>query len=240
MLKTRGITKHFGGLYAVRTLDVEIEDGSIVGLIGPNGAGKTTFFNLISGFFHPDEGQIVFAGRDVTRLQPFQVCRLGVGRTFQIPRPFAHADVLTNVTVASLNHTHSVPAARRLAAETLEFVGLWPKRGTLASTLTIAERKRLEVARALATQPRLLLLDEVMAGLNPGELKALIELARQIHQRGVTVLMIEHLMAVIMSLSQKVIVLHHGEKIAEGPPQAVASDPSVIRAYLGEGYMMSA
>jgi branched-chain amino acid transport system ATP-binding protein len=240
MLKTRGVTKHFGGLYAVRGLDVEIEEGAIVGLIGPNGAGKTTFFNLVSGFFHPDEGQISFSGRDVTYLQPYQICRLGVGRTFQIPRPFAHVDVLTNVTVASLNHTRSVPVARRLAAETLEFVGLWPKHTSLASTLTISDRKRLEVARALATQPRLLLLDEVMAGLNPGELQAMIDLARQINQRGVTLLLIEHLMAVIMSLSQKVIVLHHGEKIAEGTPQAVASSASVIQAYLGEGYMTSA
>ena len=233
LLEIAGLSKRFGGLLAVNRFDLTVQTGEIVGLIGPNGAGKTSVFHLISGFHAPTAGVIRFKGASVTGLKPHEVCRRGLGRTFQIVQPFAGLSALDNVMIGSFNRTAEVGEARRRAADVLDFVGLGARRTVLARTLTLAERKRLEMARGLATGPELLLLDEVMAGLNPTEVDQIIRLIRTIHERGVSLLIIEHVMQAIMALSHRVVVLHHGEKIAEGPPAAVAHEPAVVEAYLG-------
>jgi branched-chain amino acid transport system ATP-binding protein len=237
LLELLGVSKAFGGLRAVAGLHFEVAEGEIVGLIGPNGSGKTTVFNLVSGVYVPDAGAIAFAGEPIAGRRPHEICRRGVARTFQIVQPFPSLTVLENVRVGAFRTLRDPARAGAEAEAVLQLVGLADKRAALPSSLTIADRKRLELARALATRPRLLLLDEVMAGLRPTETLEIVELIKRIHAGGVTLLVIEHVMRAIMSLSHRIVVLHHGEKIAEGAPREVARHPEVVRAYLGEEYV---
>jgi branched-chain amino acid transport system ATP-binding protein len=239
ILQAENLSKSFGGLAALKAVSFGIEEGEILGLIGPNGAGKTTLFNVISGFFRPDQGRVVFAGEPVSHLNAPSLCRCGLVRTFQVVKPFGNLTALQNVMVGSFLRTADPGLAREQALEVMELVGLSGRQDTAAKSLTISDRKRLEVARALATRPRLLLLDEVMAGLNPTELVQMLEILKRIRERGVTLLVIEHIMAAIMTISERILVLHHGEKIAEALPKEVASDKRVIDAYLGEEYLLA-
>jgi branched-chain amino acid transport system ATP-binding protein len=239
ILHIKNVSKRFGGLVAINNFSVDIEKGEIVGLIGPNGAGKTTIFNVITGVYPNDGGEIFFKENCINGIRPCDACSIGIGRTFQVAKPFAGKSVLYNVMVGSFCRTNDRREAAKKASEVLDFLGLLSKRDQLAKSLTIADRKRLEVARALATDPELLLLDEVMAGLNPKETEEAILLVRDIAHRGTTILIIEHVMQVIMSLSHRIAVLHHGEKIAEGPPGQIAHDEKVIKAYLGDEYATS-
>ena len=234
VLNVQSVTMAFGGLRAVDDVSFDVKPGEIVGLIGPNGAGKTTLFNVISGYLKPTQGRILFHGDDITGKPPYDLAKIGIGRTFQIVKPFAGISVLENVMVAALLKHPSKKNAEANARAVLEFTGLLDKAHMPASSLTLPGRKRLEIAKALALEPSLLLFDEVMAGLNPTEVKETTGLIQQVRDRGVTVLLIEHNMRVIMSLSNRVIVLNYGEKIAEGSPKEVAENPLVIKAYLGE------
>jgi branched-chain amino acid transport system ATP-binding protein len=237
ILEGKGVTKHFGGLAAVSRVDFEVDQGEIVGLIGPNGAGKTTLFNLISGALVPKPGTITFKDKKINGLKPYRICRMGLARTFQAVKVFPNMPVFQNVLLGSLfgtsNRLSSAQAAAQ-ATETLEFVGLSEVRAIPAKDLTLANQKRIEVASALATGPELLLLDEVMAGLNATEVAESMELVGKIHDRGITVFMIEHVMKAIMNVCDRIMVLHHGEKIAEGTPQEIAASKTVIEVYLGE------
>lgn len=236
LLESCDLTKSFGGLVAVNQLSLTVERGTVLGIIGPNGSGKTTFFNLITGMLPADKGKIIFNGQDITRLRPHRIARLGVGRTFQIPAPFNKMTVLENVMVSSFIHTSSMKKAKKKAWEVLEKVGLVEKANFQVLNVTLEDRKRLELARALAIEPSLLLLDEVMSGLTPVEVKSAISLINQMHRQGLTVIIVEHVMDVILSLCDRVIVLDYGRKIAEDTPQKIVNHPEVIRAYLGERY----
>ena len=241
LLEGRAVSKRFGGLTAVSNVDFTVFKGEILGLIGPNGAGKTTLLNCITGFGSPNGGEVLFRGTRIESLKPHVITRMGVARTFQIVQPFPNLTVLDNVTMGALFGSEKaqkeVRLAHAVAEEKLEMVGLIDKADSLASQLTLAERKRLEFAKSLATDPEILLLDEVNAGLNQTEIQSAISLIQKVRDQGVTVLIIEHLMKVIMDLSDRVIVLHHGEKIAEGAPREVTGDEQVIKAYLGEKYV---
>ena len=235
LLEVRGISKSFRGLRAVGNASFAIPEGDINGLIGPNGAGKTTIFNMIAGVYAPDAGEIIFQGRRIDRLRPDQVCGAGVGRTFQIVKPFAGLTVLDNVMVGAFLKERTSAGARAVAIAILEKLGLGPKRDLPAASLTLPDRKRLEVARALATRPKLLLLDEVMAGLRPTECDQMVEVFRSLNRAdGTTILLIEHVMRAVMALARHIGVLHHGELIARGTPEQVVRDPAVLECYLGE------
>jgi len=237
ILEGEGVTKYFGGLAAVSNVDFHVDKGEIAGLIGPNGAGKTTLFNLISAALVPKPGVIRFKGENVTGRKPHQICRMGVARTFQEVKVFANMPVFENVRLGSLFGAlpgMSSADATREATGLLDFVGLSAVRATPAKDLTLANQKRLEVARALATKPELLLLDELMAGLNPTEIAQAMELVTSIRDKGITIFMIEHVMKAIMSVCDRIMVLHHGEKIAEGTPGEIATSRTVIEVYLGE------
>ena len=237
ILEGEGVTKYFGGLAAVSHVNFAVDQGEVVGLIGPNGAGKTTLFNLISGAFVPKSGVIKFKGEKISGLKPYKICRMGVARTFQSVKVFANMSVLQNVLLGAYFGTPtgmSAADAAREATESLEFVGLSAVKAAPTKDLTLANQKRLEVARALATKPELLLLDELMAGLNPTEVAQAMELITRIRGEGITIFMIEHVMKAIMSVCDRIIVLHHGEKIAEGTPQEVATNKTVVEVYLGE------
>jgi branched-chain amino acid transport system ATP-binding protein len=235
LLEVRGISKSFRGLRAVSDASFELPEGDINGLIGPNGAGKTTIFNMIAGVYAPDAGEIVFQGKPIHGLRPDQVCTAGIGRTFQIVKPFAGLSVLDNVVVGAFLRERHTASARRLAASILDKLGLGAKRDLPAASLTLPDRKRLEVARALATRPRLLLLDEVMAGLRPTECDQMVAVFREINRAdGTTILLIEHVMRAVMALAKHIGVLHHGEVIARGTPEQVVRDPAVLECYLGE------
>jgi branched-chain amino acid transport system ATP-binding protein len=235
LLTLESASKRFGGLLANRDVSLTIEAGEIVGLIGPNGAGKTTLFNCITGYMHPDGGRILFDATDVTHARPERICRLGVARTWQVVRAFGRMTALDNVVCGALQRTGRVSEARARATELLEFTGLGGRSDVPAATLTLADKKRLEIARALATRPKLLLLDEAMSGLTPLESAAAVALVRRIHaELRMTICVVEHVMEVVMPLSHRVVVLDYGVKIADGEPQAVVRDEQVIRAYLGE------
>jgi branched-chain amino acid transport system ATP-binding protein len=235
MLQVNSISKSFRGLRAVQDASFAVPEGGIVGLIGPNGAGKTTIFNMIAGVYAPDSGSISFQGSPIHGLRPDQICSLGIGRTFQIVKPFAGLSVLDNVMVGAFLKEPSSPGARSASIKILEKLGLGAKRDLPASSLTLPDRKRLEVARALATRPKLLLLDEVMAGLRPTECDQIVTVFRELNRaEGLTVLLIEHVMRAVMALAGRIVVLHHGEVIAHGTPEEVVRDKAVLECYLGE------
>jgi branched-chain amino acid transport system ATP-binding protein len=237
ILSAKNISKSFGGLMAVGDLSFELEKGEILALIGPNGAGKTTVFNCLSGFLPADDGEIYLEGRRLGGLQPFQICQMGMARTFQIVKPFLTISVLDNVMVGALAREKSTATAKKKSLEIIDFAGLSPWAYKEAQGLPLPRRKRLELARALATRPKVLLLDEVMAGLNPTEVDELIALLKEVNRQGVTILLIEHVMRGVMALSRRVIVINYGVKIAEGSPGEVVKDKQVIEAYLGKEFL---
>jgi branched-chain amino acid transport system ATP-binding protein len=234
LLEVTDVSKNFSGLRAVSDVSFAVPEGAVFAVIGPNGAGKTTLFNMIAGVFAPNAGTITFDGERIDGRTPDQVCRRGIGRTFQIVRPFPNLTVEDNVVIGALLRRTDTAAALKRAHEVLWHLDLFDKRAQLASSLTLPDRKRLEVARALATDPKLLLLDEVMAGLRPTETDRMVEILRRINREtGLTILLIEHVMRAVMSLASRVLVLHHGATIAEGAPQDVVRDPHVVQSYLG-------
>ena len=237
ILEIKNLSKNFKGLKAVSNVSFSVEEGKITGLIGSNGAGKTTLFNMVSGVFPPTEGNVIYKGTDITGMKPYKYSGLGIARTFQIMKPLAHMTVLDNVASGALygkKKIGSLKHAKEYAEEILEFTGLYEKKDWLPGNMGTAYKKRLEVARALVTNPDLLLLDEVMAGLNPTETDEAIELFRKINSNGTTILLIEHVMRAVANLCEKVVVMHHGEMITEGTPQEVMNDPYVIEIYLGK------
>ena len=239
ILDVRNMVMRFGGLTAVDRLNLHIEEGEILGLIGPNGAGKSTAFNCIAGVYAPTEGEVEFRGEVINRQKPWTLCKKGLARTFQIVKPFATKSVLYNVMVGAFATTDKTDEAREKALAVLETLNFTDKKEIKAGNLTIADRKRLEIARALATEPKLLLLDEVMAGLRPSEVDEVVAVIQQVRDRGVTIFVIEHIMRAVMALSDRIVVIHFGNKIAEGTPKEVASNENVIKAYLGAEYGVS-
>ena len=235
LLEVDRISKSFSGLRAVQDVSFEVPEGEIVALIGPNGAGKTTCFNVIAGVYKSDSGEVRLGGTRISGWRADQICRAGVARTFQLVKPFAGLTVTENVVVGALNASASVDEARQKASDVIARLGLGAKRDHMAASLTLPERKRLEVARALATKPRILLLDEVMAGLRPTEMDHMVAFFRELNTTlGLTILLVEHVMRAVMALSKRIVVLHHGQVIASGPPEAVTRDPAVLECYLGE------
>ena len=239
-LVVEGVAKRFGGLRAVQDVSFTVRDNETLAVIGPNGAGKTTAFNLIMGFYRPDAGSIRAFGREIVGLRPYQVCAQGLARTFQVAKPFGGMTVLDNVMTGAFLRDRSPAAAREKAREAIAFVGLSNKEKTPARDLTTIDQRRLEMARALATQPRLLLLDEVMAGLNGSEVDQAVALVHKLAGRGLTIVIVEHLMRAVMAVAKHIVVLDHGQKIAEGEPKEVMNNPEVIRAYLGSAHVQAA
>jgi branched-chain amino acid transport system ATP-binding protein len=232
-LVVKGLSKRFGGLRAVQDVSFSVQENETVALIGPNGAGKTTSFHLITGFHRPDSGSVTAFGKEVAGMKPHDVCALGMVRTFQVAKPFGAMTVLDNVMTGAFLRDRHVATAREKALEAIEFTGLAAKEKTAAKDLTTIDQRRLEMARALATQPRILLLDEVMAGLNPSEIDQAVALVKKLSSRGLTIVIVEHVMRAIMAVARHIVVLDHGQKIAEGAPKEIVENPEVIRAYLG-------
>jgi branched-chain amino acid transport system ATP-binding protein len=232
-LVIKGLSKRFGGLRAVQDVNFTIQENETVALIGPNGAGKTTSFNLITGFHKPDSGSVLAYGREIVGLKPHDICAHGLARTFQVAKPFGAMTVLDNVMTGAFLRDRHANVAREKAREAIEFVGLSVRENTAAKDLTTIDQRRLEMARALATQPRLLLLDEVMAGLNPSEIDQAVGLVGKLSSRGLTIVIVEHVMRAIMAVARRIVVLDHGQKIAEGTPKQIVENPEVVRAYLG-------
>jgi branched-chain amino acid transport system ATP-binding protein len=239
LLEVQGLSKHFGGLVANDRIDLRVDKGEIVGLIGPNGAGKTTLFNCIAGFYPPTAGNVQFKGEDITGLPANEICLRGIARTFQIVRIFKDMSVLDNVMVGAFSRTNSAARAKQRALEVLDFCGLAAKKSLLAGGLTIADKKRLDFTKALATDPSLLMLDEAIAGLNQTETAEAVELVKKVRDSGITVLLVEHVMEVVMPISSRVVVLEYGKKIAEDSPEKVIHNEEVIKAYLGDKYHAS-
>jgi branched-chain amino acid transport system ATP-binding protein len=234
LLEVRNVSMFFGGLAAISDVSFGVNKGEILALIGPNGAGKTTMFNVVNGFYSPTKGQVLFKDKKISGLKPHQICRLGIARTFQVVKPLQRMSVFDNVMASAFLRVSSRSKAVELAQETIEFTGLQGDRDVISKGLPLGKRKKLEIARALATQPEMLLLDESFAGLNSAELDDSIEIIRKIKQRGITIMIIEHHMKVIMAISDRIVVINYGEKIAEGTPQEIANNPLVVEAYLGE------
>lgn len=240
LLAVEAISKRYGGLQAVKDLSFDLRQGEILGLLGPNGAGKTTAFNMIAGYVRADAGRIVFEGRDIAGAKPWAVCAAGIARTFQLSRPFGGMTVRENLVVGHLEKTRDRAASLRMADELIDFLGLQALADTDAELLTAFDRRKVELGRALSTKPTLLLMDEVVAGATPQEAQTMVGLVKRVRDRGVTVLIIEHVMKVIMGLSDRVIVMHHGQLIANGQPQAVVREPHVLKAYFGDDYVDAA
>ncbi|MFH2063824.1 MAG: ABC transporter ATP-binding protein [Pseudomonadota bacterium] len=234
LIEVINVSKHFGGLAAIKNVSFKINPGEILGLIGPNGAGKTTLFNVVNGFFPPTKGEIMFKGKRISHLQPHEICKLGIARTFQVVKPLQRMSVLDNVVASAFLRAKNKSEAIRIASETLEFTGLYNDKEVTSKGLPLGKRKKLEIARALATQPEVILLDESFAGLNHSELNESIGIIKKIKERGITIMIIEHHMKVIMAISDRIVVINYGEKIAEGTSQEIRNNPLVIEAYLGD------
>jgi branched-chain amino acid transport system ATP-binding protein len=233
-LEVRKVSRFFGGLAAIKDVSFELRQGEILGLIGPNGAGKTTLFNVVNGFYHPSRGDVLFKGHKISGSKPHQICQRGIARTFQVVKPLQRMSVLDNVVASAFLRANNKQRAVEMALDSLHFSGLYDDRDVISRGLPLGKRKRLEIARALATQPEVLLLDESFAGLNPAELDESVNIIRRIKDKGITIMIIEHHMRVIMAISDRIVVLNYGEKIAEGTPLEIRGNPLVVEAYLGE------